>query len=119
MFGKPEWFEKKSVGWGIKPVNWRGWAYAMVWMGVLCIPFVLLLAQAKVWESLIWVVVMMFALLWDVRHVRQAYDAPAEAVIVEPEEVVEEADDVLIIDEDTEPDPAHFATRSYDLHVRR
>ena len=28
-------------------------------------------------------------------------------------------EDVLIIDEDTEPDPDYFTTRSYDLHVRR
>ena len=124
MFGKPEWFQKKSVGWGLRPVLWKGWLYAMLWAGVICIPFIALLANTKVVESLIWVVVMIFALLWDVQHVMREIDAPVEATEVQ-DAAIDDAieaeaveDDVLIIDDDTQPDPAYFATRSYDLHVR-
>jgi len=126
MFGKPQWFCKKTVGWGLRPVDWRGWVYAMVWAAVICVPFVSLLVQSKVIESLIWVVAMMAAMLWDVRSVMRDIDAPAEQVaevaeVIEAEEAEVDAgeDDVLIIDEDTEPDPRYFATRSYDLHLGR
>lgn len=109
MFGKPEWFRKKSVGWGVRPVTWKGWLYGVLWAGVICIPFIALLAHAKVLESLIWVVVMMFAMLWDVQGVMREMDIPTAEI----------DEDLLVIDEDTEPDPAYFATRSYDLHVPR
>ena len=119
MFGKPEWFQKKSVGWGLRPVVWKGWLYALLWAGVICVPFIALLANAQVVESLIWVVVMIFALLWDVQHVMREIDAPIVAAEVDDVEVeAVDDDDVLIIDENTRPDPAYFATRSYDLHHR-
>ncbi len=108
MFGKPEWFRKKNIGWGLRPVSWKGWLYAMAWAAVICVPFILLVANRQLIESLVWAVVMMFALLWDVQHVMR-----------ELKKTRFEDADVLIIDEDTEPDPSHFATRSYDLHVRR
>lgn len=114
MFGKPEWFQKKTVGWGLRPVTWKGWGYALVWASVICVPFVALLANAKVVESLIWVVAMMFALLWDVQHVMRDLDVPMAEI-----HDADDEDDVLIIDEDTQPDPAFFATQSFDLHVRR
>ena len=121
MFGKPEWFQKKSVGWGLRPLVWKGWLYAMLWAGVICIPFIALLANVKIVEALIWVVVMIFALLWDVQHVMREIDAPVvaeEATVIEIAEVEAVDDDVLVIDDDTQPDPAYFATRSYDLHAR-
>ncbi len=108
MFGKPEWFREKKVGWGLRPVSWKGWLYAIVWAAVICGPFMALLASQLLIESLVWAVVMMFALLWDVQHVRRELNRTRH-----------EDADVLIIDEDTEPDPTYFATRSYDLHVRR
>ncbi len=30
MFGNPAWFRKKTVGWGLRPVSWKGWLYAAV-----------------------------------------------------------------------------------------
>ena len=125
MFGKPEWFQKKSVGWGLRPVMWKGWLYAMFWAGVICIPFIALLANTKVVESLIWVVVMIFALLWDVQHVMREIDAPVGSPHIEDADIDDATieaeaveDDVLIINDDTQPDPAYFATRSYDLRAR-
>ena len=107
MFGNPEWFRMKTVSWGLHPVTWRGWLYASMWTGAICIPFVALLVNAKVLESLIWVVVMMAALLWDVKQVMRQMAAGSDL-----------EEDVLIIDENTSPDPSSFTTHSYDLHCR-
>jgi hypothetical protein len=109
MFGKPAWFRKKKVSWGLRPVSWQGWLYAGVWVGVICLPFVGLLASHLLFESLVWVVVMMVALLWDVHQIRRDMDMAHQ----------QDTADVLVIDENTEPDPSCFATRSYDLRLRR
>jgi hypothetical protein len=29
MFGKPEWFTYRVVGWGIAPKTWQGWVYIL------------------------------------------------------------------------------------------
>ena len=88
----PSGFREKKVGWGLRPVSWKGWLYAIVWAAVICGPFMAMLASHLLIESLVWAVVMMFALLWDVQHVRRELNGTPH----------EEAD-VLIIDEDTEP----------------
>ena len=108
MFGNPGWFRKKTVGWGLRPVSWKGWMYAAIWVGVICIPFIGLLACHLLFESLVWAVVMMVALLWDVHHIRRGMDTARK----------DREEDILVIDEDTEPDPSYYATRSYDLRVR-
>ncbi len=71
-------------------------------------PFIGLLASHLLFESLVWVVVMMVALLWDVHQVRRDMDTAHQ----------DDAADILVIDENTEPDPSYFATRSYDLRLR-
>jgi hypothetical protein len=109
MFGKPGWFRKKNVGWGLRPVSWKGWLYAVAWAGVISGPFIGLLANHRLFESLVWVVVMMVALLWDVHQVRRDMD------ITHKDDTAE----ILVIDEDTEPDPSYFATRSYELRLRQ
>ena len=32
MFGKPHWFRKKKIGWGLTPITFRGWVYAVTWL---------------------------------------------------------------------------------------
>jgi hypothetical protein len=54
---------------------------------------------------------MMGALVWDVRQVRRELETPTSSL--------EDPVDVLYIDENTTPDPACFATRSFDLHAHR
>jgi hypothetical protein len=108
MFGKPAWFRKKSVGWGLRPVSWRGWLYALTWVGVICLPFAVLLASQRVFESLIWVGAMMGALLWDVRQVILQMDGAGAG----------DESEILVIDEHTEPPASRLATRSYDLRMR-
>ncbi len=110
MFGKPDWFRTKKIGWGLRPVAWQGWCYALAWAAVICVPFVALLANHLLVQSLIWVIVMMFAMLWDVQQVIRGMQEPTAQQVDE---------DLLIINDDTEPEPNSFATRSYDLHVRR
>ncbi len=109
MFGKPEWFRKKKIGWGLRPISWKGWLYSLIWVLVICVPFLALVANHLLLESLVWAVVMMITLLWDVQQVMKQMHAPRPT---------QEAD-LLIIDDDTHPDSSQFATRSFDLRVRR
>jgi len=92
-------------------VSWKGWLYAAVWVGVICLPFIALLACHLVIESLVWVVAMMGALVWDVHQVRRGLNRDAAHRTG--------TERVLVIDDDTEPDPTHFATRSGDVRLRR
>ena len=136
MFGKPEWFSEKTVGWGLRPTSWKGWGYAMVWASLISLPFIGLLYLGKLPEALVWVVVSIGILLWDVRQVmHEMRQGPEEekvedAKLVESEETdpapatepaAEENpdDDLFVIDENTQPDPTYYNTRSYDLHWRK
>ncbi|MHB0956017.1 MAG: hypothetical protein ACYC6N_19785 [Pirellulaceae bacterium] len=122
MFGKPEWFRKKKVGWGLDPVSWKGWLYTALWAAAIAVPFVGLLISHLWLEALVWSAVMMAALLWDVRQVRRdmdvshVTDVPLDRNADPPHQDVP---DILVIDEHTEPDPSYYATRSYDLRTRR
>lgn len=118
MFGKPAWFRKKSLGWGLRPVVWQGWLYSLAWTAVICGPFIALVAAAKIVEALIWIAVMMLALLWDVRQVLRQMEprrrsASRDAVDAE---VVE---DVLFIDDKSIPDLTSQPAGRYDLHAGR
>ena len=75
MFGKPHWFRKKTVGWGLRPVSGRAGGMLFAWAAVICVPFIALLVHHKLFESLVWVVAMMFALLWDVQQVMRELSA--------------------------------------------
>jgi len=103
MFGKPDWFKKKQPGWGITPICRQGWCYTGLWLGVLIVPFLLLLGQHLAVESLVWLAAAMGALVWDVRQVLAAM-RPAN-------------EDVLYIDE-TETLSEQFATRNFDFRLR-
>lgn len=104
MFGKPDWFETKRNRWGISPVCWQGWSYTAAWAGILILPFLMLIGDRLVIESLIWLTAAMGAFVWDVRQILAA---------IRP--VVK--DDVLYIDE-TETLSEQFATRNYDFRLR-
>ncbi|MCA9122223.1 MAG: hypothetical protein H6822_21250 [Planctomycetaceae bacterium] len=103
MFGKPTWFERKRRGWGIKPTCWQGWIYSAVWTAVLILPFLALVSEGLLIESLVWSVASMAALVWDVREVIHAMSPVV--------------DDVLYIDE-TETLSERLATRNYDFRLR-
>ncbi len=109
MFAKPHWFRKKRVGWGLVPVTWQGWVYALVWLLVLCLPFVWLVGRQLAPEALIWLVAAGGLLLWEVRQIRRAMRPPVDSA--------ETAGDVVYIGDDEAP-PDHLATRKFDLHLR-
>ena len=103
MFGKPEWFRVKTVGWGLSPIRWQGWAYTAAWAAVIAIPFLALLTQIRLLESVVWVAFGIGMLVWDVRKIRQSLTPKLK-------------DDVFVIDEDTEP--ISLNTRRFDMHLR-
>ena len=105
MFGKPEWFREKTIGWGLFPITWQGWAYALVWTGLIIGPFIGLLSTGRVPESLVWMGASIGFVCWDVRQIMGEMHAAANP----PE-------DLFYIDEET--DTTQLATRSYDLHIR-
>jgi hypothetical protein len=107
MFGNPEWFRVKSVGWGLRPVSWRGWLYSIGWAAAIGLPFLALLGNRLGIEAIIWLAVAMSAFLWDVRQIVRQINGPKPL-----------DDDVLVIDDD-EPNSAGYATQSYDLQWRR
>jgi hypothetical protein len=112
MFGNAEWFEPKKIGWGLRPVKWQGWVYTGVWGSVIVLPFLALLANSGIWESLVWMGATVGMLTWDVWHMRRG--------LTEPNAVVDRAeprDDVLYIGDDEQAD--RLATANFDMELRR
>jgi hypothetical protein len=68
------------------------------------VPFLLLVGQHLMVESLLWLTAAMGTLVWDVRQILIAMRPVAE-------------DDVLYID-DTETLSAQFTTRNFDFRLR-
>ncbi|HTN77619.1 MAG TPA: hypothetical protein VL096_20315, partial [Pirellulaceae bacterium] len=102
MFGKPEWFKKKTWGWGLTPITRQGWVYTFVSSGIITIPFLVLLFSRGVPEAVIWLAAGVGMLVWDVRQIMQAMTPPKPK-------------DVLYIGDD-EPDSVQ--TRQLDLKLR-
>ena len=110
MFGKPHWFRKRTVGWGLTPVNFQGRAYAWIWAAILVLPFALLVIRHQPVEGLVWLAAAGGFLIYDIRHIMVAMKPPvAEA---------EPAEDVLYIS-DEEPPANRLATRNFDFQLRR
>jgi hypothetical protein len=107
MFGKPEWFRDKKIGWGLVPIAWQGWVYTAAWGAVISGPFLLLASQHKGLEAGIWMGAMMASLFWDVRQIKRARNAPPVAAKKEP---------VLYIGDD---DVRSVSTKNLDLQLRR
>jgi len=119
MFGNPDWFKPKTIGWGLTPVRWQGWAYTLAWVSVIAAPFVLLLAREQMAESFAWLTVTMGALFYDVRDIlrqkkRAAFQSGEQvfnATAVNAEK------DVLYIGDDA--GVSQHATRNYALHLKK
>jgi hypothetical protein len=104
MFGKPDWFKAKRFGWGLTPISWQGWSYTATWLGILIVPFFLLIVQHLAFESLVWLTAAMGTLVWDVRQILIAKRSVAD-------------EDVLYIDE-SETLSEQFATRNFEFRLR-
>ncbi len=114
MFGKPNWFRPKAIGWGLTPITWQGWAYTATWSAAIAAPFVLLLASGKAAEAFIWMGLGLGGLVYDVRQILLAMNPPKPA----PAATVAKADDnVLYIMDDAQTHP-RVATRGLHLQTR-
>lgn len=114
MFGKPEWFRDKKVGWGLAPVSWQGWTYSGVWASTIAGPFAMLLARTdevemsyRMASAGVWLAVSLGGLIWDVRQIKRARHKPPVAAKKEP---------VLYIGDD---DALAVSTKNLELQLRR
>jgi len=106
MFGKSEWFRLKTRGWGLRPVNWRGWAYALTWTLVIAMPFCSLAIFGRAPEAFIWLLATGGMLVWDVRQLRAAMKK------------TQDARDIEFLDE-SQPGQSTLATRGFRMRVDR
>lgn len=104
MFGKPEWFRRKTRGWGLRPVNWRGWAYAVIWTLVIALPFCALATIGRAPEAFVWMAATCGMLFWDVRQMRAAICNPPDLP------------DIEFLDE-SQRGESTLATRGFRMHV--
>ena len=119
MFGNPAWFKPKTLGWGLTPVRWQGWAYTLSWMSVIGVPFVMLLMRAQPAESLAWLTVTMGALIYDVLDIRrkmQRATFSSTAAVIPTATAVEK--DLFYIG-DSEAGNSNLATRNYALQLKK
>jgi hypothetical protein len=123
MFGKPEWFRPKAIGWGLVPTSWQGWGYTTGWASAIAAPFLLLVSREQPLEALAWLGIGISALAWDVGQIRSVMGLPAvrrrsaPATPAVAPAAAKKEDNVLYI-LDSNPG-AQVATRNYKLQVRR
>lgn len=77
MFGKPNWFRAKRIGWGLIPIRWQGWVYSAGWVGAIGLPFVLLMLRHQPLEATAWLGLAVSTLTYDVWQILRALNAPA------------------------------------------
>jgi hypothetical protein len=115
MFGSPQWFRPKQIGWGLVPVTWQGWAYTAGWLGTIVLPFLLLVERHQPLEATAWMGLALGALVYDVWKILRASQSPGGAA--GRASASKREDNVLYI-MDSQPGQA-VATRNFNLHVRR
>ena len=116
MFGSPDWFRPKTIGWGLTPVRWQGWAYALTWVSVHLRPVLDVLAAGAS---------LGIARLADGHHgrpdLRRAryppQDAPDNCTVTAEAVAGNKKDDVFYIG-DSAPGPASVATRNYSFKMK-
>lgn len=116
MFGKPQWFRPKAIGWGLVPVSWKGWLYTGGWAGAIALPFLLLLFRGQPMEAFAWMTLGLSALVYDVRTILRSIRGPGGSTSATV--AYEKKDDNLLYIFDSSPGAA-VATRNYNLQVRR
>ena len=114
MFGKPNWFRPKMIGYGLKPVTWQGWAYTLTWAAILLLPFLALLLRHQPVEALTWLGCSVGVLAYDVWQIRRAMIPPVVAARTAPQQA---GDGVWFLGEENAAQPV--ATRNYDLKLKR
>ncbi len=119
MFGKSEWFKLPTRGWGLRPITWHGWLYAVSWGAAIAVPFAVLATMGRVPEGAIWALIASGVLVWDVRLHRAALRGsaicPAEVVANEAEE--SPPPDIDFLDE-SDGHESTLDTRGYRMGLR-
>jgi len=115
MFGNPTWFRPKTTGWGLTPIRWQGWVYAVAWIGVIGLPFLLMLWWEQAPQALVWLAVMTGGLVYDVRDIRRQMQR-ANFQGASPVPVAADKDVLYIGDSDAGTRP--MATRNYSLKLK-
>jgi len=114
MFGKPQWFRPKAIGWGLTPISWQGWTYTAGWAVAIAAPFVMLIASEKAVEAFIWMGLGLGALVYDVRQILLAMNPPKATPVAT---AAKHDDNVLYIMDDSQTHP-RVATRGFNLQAR-
>ena len=112
MFGKPQWFRPKAIGWGLVPISWQGWTYTAGWGAAIGLPFLVLIGRHQPLEAMAWVGLSLGALVFDVRQILRAIGGPAAN-----RSAVNKADDGVLYILDSRPGQP-VATRNYELRTR-
>jgi hypothetical protein len=115
MFGKPQWFRPKAIGWGLTPVSWQGWTYTALWVAAIAGPFVLLIGRHQPMEALAWMGLGIGALAYDVRQILLSMNPPKSAPVAAA--APKREDNVLYIMDDSATHP-RVATRGFNLQTR-
>ena len=76
MFGNPQWFRPKAVGFGLVPTSWQGWAFSGAWLSTIGIPFWVLTTRHQAFEALIWLLMTTIALTYEVWQMWQTLRRP-------------------------------------------
>jgi hypothetical protein len=116
MFGNPDWFKPKTIGWGLTPVRWQGWAYTLAWVGIIGLPFALLLLRGQPTESLTWLAVTCGALIYDVRDILHKMQRVNFNDTITSERVAPQSDVFYI--GDSQAGNTSVATRNYSFKVK-
>jgi hypothetical protein len=122
MFGKPAWFRPKTIGFGLVPVAWQGWAYTAGWITTIVLPFLLLLGRHQAIEAMAWMGLALMALAYDVRQIWRGFrpfrPSPAASKAAPPQSPPAQQKDHILYILDSQPGQP-VATGKYALHVGR
>ena len=118
MFGNPQWFRPKTLGWGLIPIRWQGWAYTAAWSSAIGLPFLVLVGRNQVLEALVWVSLSLSALTYDVWHILRAFRQPQVGAAGPAAGRTSPRDDKVLYILDSQPGQP-VATRNYNLQLRR
>ena len=116
MFGNPQWFRPKAIGWGLVPVSFKGWLYTGGWIGAIAVPFLLLISRGQALEAFAWMTLGGGALAYDVRQILRSFRV-TQSVTATVAAPPKREDNVLYI-MDSNPGQ-RVATQNYNLQVRR
>jgi hypothetical protein len=72
MFGQPQWFRPKKIGWGLSPICWQGWVYTVGWVSAIGLPFLVLTERHQPFEAAAWGTLGCLSLYYDIWKIRRA-----------------------------------------------